>query len=513
MNKMSPSDEALKNSLSLLEAILESIHHGILVVSHDGIVLRTNTKFAELWHIPENVLASKLDSTLLEYAVTQLADPGEFMSKVTELYTHPEDESLDLVCLKDGRILERISKPIYLGGGPAGRVWSFLDITQRKQVEEDLLREQYLMAALMDNIPDHIYFKDLSSRFFRNNRAHLQSFGLSDPAQMKNKSDFDFFVKEAAQPQYDDEQEIIRTGRALNKEELTIRNDQSRNWYNTTKMPLLDKDKKIVGTFGISRDITDHKRAEDELRLKNEQLITANTEKDKFFSIIAHDIRSPFNAFLGFTRIMAEELPSMRLDDIQKMALLMRKSATNLYRLLENLLEWSSLQRGVTAFNPASMPLLAKTKESMVFALEAADKKEISVGYQIAGDLEVFADENMFASIIRNLSMNAVKFTLKGGEVTIAAKKLPGNTIEISIRDTGIGMSREMVGNLFHLDINTSRKGTEGEPSTGLGLVLCRDFIERNNGKIRAESEEGRGTTFYFTLPATEKADPPDSEI
>ena len=504
MNKMSPSEEELKNSLSLLEATLESIHNGILVVSHNGDVLRTNAKFAELWHMPAEVIASKRDSVLLEFAVTQLADPGLFMSKVTELYAQPEEENIDLVNLKDGRIFERISKPIYLGGAPIGRVWSFLDITERRQTEEALLREQYLLAALMDHIPDHIYFKDLSSRFFRNNRAHVQSFGLSDPAALRDKSDFDFFVQEAAQPQYDDEQEIIKTGQTLNKEELTIRNDQSRNWYHTTKMPLLDKDKKIVGTFGISRDITDRKRAEDELRLKNEQLLTANTEKDKFFSIIAHDIRSPFNAFLGFTRIMAEELPSMRLDDMQKMALLMRKSATNLYRLLENLLQWSSLQRGVTPFNPAPLLLLTKTKESMVFAIEAADKKGIAVSFQIPESLEVFADENMFGSIVRNLSMNAVKFTPQGGKVSIAAKTVPDNLVEISISDTGIGMSPEMVGNLFLLDIDTSRKGTEGEPSTGLGLILCKDFVERNNGKIRTESEEGMGTTFYFTLPAAE---------
>ena len=110
----------------------------------------------------------------------------------------------------------------------------------------------------------------------------------------------------------------------------------------------------------------------------------------------------------------------------------------------------------------------------------------------------------MFGSIIRNLSMNAVKFTPQGGKVSIAAKTVPDNLVEISISDTGIGMSPEMVGNLFLLDIDTSRKGTEGEPSTGLGLILCKDFVERNNGKIRTESEEGMGTTFYFTLPAPE---------
>ncbi|MEI7662282.1 MAG: PAS domain-containing protein [Bacteroidota bacterium] len=494
--------ESLKNSLSLISATLESIHNGILVVSPDGTVIKTNAKFAELWQMPAEIISSAKDSILLAYAVTQVSDPEAFMAKVSELYENPEAESLDLIYLKDGRIFERISKPIILGGNPEGRVWTFLDITKRRKAEEALMQEQDLMSALMDSIPDHVYFKDLTSRFFRNNKAHVESFGVNDPAFLKNKSDFDFFVKDVADRLFEDEQNIIRTGLPMHKEEQTIRNDKSINWYMATKMPLRNKNNEIIGTFGISRDITDRKKTEQELKLKNEQLFTANAEKDKFFSILAHDIRSPFNAFLGLTSIIAEDLPSLRLEEIQKIGLTMRNSAANLYRLLENLLEWSLLQRGLTTFQPVSFLLHPLVSESLVFALESAAKKEIELNCLIPEDLMVYADEKMVGGIIRNLSSNAVKFTPKGGKVTITAKQVPGQSVEISVSDNGIGMNSELLTNLFHLDINISRKGTDGEPSTGLGLIICKDFIEKNNGKLKVESEEGKGTSFFFTLPA-----------
>jgi len=137
----------------------------------------------------------------------------------------------------------------------------------------------------------------------------------------------------------------------------------------------------------------------------------------------------------------------------------------------------------------------------MVLILEAAKGKEIAISYDIPEDLSVFADRNMLESIIRNLSSNAVKFTPKGGSVYVSAKSMPDNSVEISIKDTGIGMGKDITDNLFRLDIDTSRKGTEDELSTGLGLIICKDFIEKHGGKLRVESEEGKGSTFYFTIP------------
>jgi len=238
-----------------------------------------------------------------------------------------------------------------------------------------------------------------------------------------------------------------------------------------------------------------------ELIRKNEELQITNSEKDKFFSIIAHDLRSPFNAFLGFTRIMTEELSTTSLEEIQIMLASMRKSAVNLYNLLENLLEWSMMQRGLTSFNPISIPLVTKINEIVELILGSAQKKEIEIDLNIPPDLSVSADIHMIDTVIRNLVSNAVKFTSKGGRVTITARITIDNEIEIAVRDNGIGMNKTMLDNLFRLDINTNRVGTEGESSTGMGLILCKDFVEKNGGKIWVESEVNKGSTFYFTLP------------
>jgi signal transduction histidine kinase len=173
---------------------------------------------------------------------------------------------------------------------------------------------------------------------------------------------------------------------------------------------------------------------------------------------------------------------------------------SNLFSLLENLLEWSRFNRGLISMNPESFLILPKIIESQQTVLESASKKGILMNYAIPVDLSVVADINMFGSIIRNLIYNAVKFTPTGGKIIIAAKTLADNRVEVSISDTGIGMSKEILDKLFQLDGKINRKGTEGEPSTGLGLILCKDFIEMHGGEISVESEEGKGSIFKFTV-------------
>ncbi|HAQ18875.1 MAG TPA: hypothetical protein DCR40_06520, partial [Prolixibacteraceae bacterium] len=219
-------------------------------------------------------------------------------------------------------------------------------------------------------------------------------------------------------------------------------------------------------------NITERKLAEQEIKLKNEELQKLNAEKDKFFSIIAHDLRSPFSSFLGLTEIMAEELSSLTMAQIQELAISMKNSANNLYRLLNNLLEWSQIQKGEIPFKPEFVQLNGLVDESIEMVLESAKTKEIEIVNYIPAGLEVFADNNMLHTMIRNLVSNAVKFTPKGGTVIVSAKPTDNKNVEITIQDTGIGMNQEMVGNLFRIDVNTNRKGTEGEPSTGLGLLL-----------------------------------------
>ncbi len=190
----------------------------------------------------------------------------------------------------------------------------------------------------------------------------------------------------------------------------------------------------------------------------------------------------------------------MTPDEIQQIAFLMRKSATNIFRLLEDLLEWSRMQQGLTPFVPKSFKLIAKIGDGLVLASEAAKAKDIAIVYAVPEDLRVFADPNMLEFIIRNLVTNAVKFTHKGGVITVSAKAVSNQDVEINITDTGIGMDEKMLRNLFLLHVNTNRKGTMGESTSGLGLILCKDFIEKLGGKLLVESDEGKGSTFRFTL-------------
>ncbi|MCX6270918.1 MAG: HAMP domain-containing sensor histidine kinase, partial [Bacteroidetes bacterium] len=215
----------------------------------------------------------------------------------------------------------------------------------------------------------------------------------------------------------------------------------------------------------------------------------------------AHDLRGPFSAFLGYTQMMAEELPSLNLEQIQKIALRMRNSASSLYTLLENLLEWSRLERNLIPFDPSNVKLMTKISESMLVVLESAQSKEITLHYEVPESFMVYADGNMLCTILRNLVTNAVKFTPRNGHITVSAIALIDNSVRIAVKDSGIGMDNNMIADLYNIEGNTNRKGTEGEPSSGLGLIICREFVEKHSGKIWAESEVGKGSTFFFTLP------------
>ena len=197
---------------------------------------------------------------------------------------------------------------------------------------------------------------------------------------------------------------------------------------------------------------------------------------------------------------MVEELPYLTLAQIQEFVVAMSKSANNLYRLLETLLQWSQIQQGAIPFNPEVVQLRRLVVESIEMILDLAKIKGIEIETDIADEMVVFADNNMFQTIIRNLVSNAIKFTPKGGKVKVSARIQDNKNFEISIHDSGIGMSKTMVDNLFRLDVQTNRKGTEEEPSTGLGLILCKEFVEKHGGKIWVESEVGKGSLFCFTI-------------
>jgi len=237
------------------------------------------------------------------------------------------------------------------------------------------------------------------------------------------------------------------------------------------------------------------------LRRQSIELHELNVTKDRFFSIIAHDLRGPMGGFMGLTDLLTEELRSMSLTEIQEYLENMRESATNLFKLLENLLQWARIQQGGMPFNRERVLFQPIVIESIEMIQESAKKKGIEIICDISEDVEVFADSNLIQTIIRNLVSNAVKFSARGGKVNLSAKTTEDGSVEISVKDRGIGMDQLMVRNLFRIDVRNGRKGTEGEQSTGLGLLLCKEFIEKHGGRIRVESEVGKGSVFTFNIP------------
>ena len=239
------------------------------------------------------------------------------------------------------------------------------------------------------------------------------------------------------------------------------------------------------------------------LKEKNALISSINNQKDKFYSIIAHDLKGPFNGFLGLTELMADDIDNMSNTEIKFAASNMRSSAKNLFNLLENLLEWSRMEQNLIPFNPKEYQLESFVLDSIVTLRDNVIKKEISINTKIPSSLAIFADKNMFQAIIRNVVLNAIKFTPKKGTIDIQARQKNSNII-ITVKDTGIGMCQKTINDLFKIDIKNNRVGTDNEPSTGLGLVLCKEFIEKHDGEIWAESEEGNGSTFYISFPKTD---------
>jgi signal transduction histidine kinase len=234
---------------------------------------------------------------------------------------------------------------------------------------------------------------------------------------------------------------------------------------------------------------------------KNEELEKINNQKDKFFSIIAHDLKSPFQGFLGVTQSLAEDTSSFSTQEIARLNSNLNKVASNLFSLLRNLLEWAQMQKGEMSFQPNEISLTDLAAKNIELIKERSAQKGIAVINNVSNPIQIFADENMINSVLLNLLTNAVKFTRSNGTVTVRAYKAADDMVEVSVSDTGIGMSKGIVDKLFIVGEKTGTPGTEGELSTGLGLLLCKEFVEKHGGKIWVQSEEGKGSTFYFTLP------------
>ncbi len=247
-------------------------------------------------------------------------------------------------------------------------------------------------------------------------------------------------------------------------------------------------------------DITGHKKAEIALKDSEEKLRQLNLDKDLFISILAHDLRSPFNALLGLSELLIEDLHKLEIDEIENIAKDINKSAKNSFNLLEDLLMWARIQQGNIPFNPQILRLTDICKNVADVLKPSAVAKNIAINYSSVDYINVFADIDMLKTVLRNLVSNAIKFTNNGGAINIAATQTDSN-VTISVSDNGTGIKPDNLTKLFDISQVLSTKGTAKETGTGLGLLLCKQFVEKHSGEIWVESEVEKGSIFHFTIP------------
>ncbi|HEX3073812.1 MAG TPA: HAMP domain-containing sensor histidine kinase, partial [Ignavibacteriales bacterium] len=225
-----------------------------------------------------------------------------------------------------------------------------------------------------------------------------------------------------------------------------------------------------------------------------------NYQKDKFFSIISHDLRSPFTGLMGFASFLLSEMDSLSQEEIKEYLSQINKTTSNIYNLLNNLLEWSRVQIGRMEYQPANISLLEKARIAVNLLSANAAKKNIELQMYIDPHISVFADENMLRSILQNLISNAIKFTNSGGKVKVQAE-IKGKFVEISIIDTGIGIEPEALNKIFKMEVNHTTRGTHNEAGAGIGLMLTKELVEKHGGKIKIQSKIGEGSKFIITIP------------
>ena len=403
---------------------------------------------------------------------------------------------------------------------PAAVAFGSVILRLRENAKEALDRERFLVSTLLDHIPDHIYFKDCASRFVRVNKAMARVFKMKDPKEAVGKSDFDFFLSEHARQAFEDERAIMETGQPLvNREEKETWPDGSVTWVSTTKAAFRDDAGKIIGTFGISRDITARKSAEDALAQSARDLARSNRELEQFAYVASHDLQEPLRMIASYLQLLELRYKEKLDTDGREFLGFAVDGAKRLQNLIQDLLLYSRVGRDGDKFAWTDCEeILARALGNLKFALDES-RARITHGPMP----RIMGDATELAQLFQNLVGNAIKFRGEAPpEIHIAAelRKIPPSTQmeqagsspakgpreewAFAVSDNGIGIEPEYFERIF---VIFQRLHTREEfPGTGIGLALCKRIVERHGGRIWVESQQGKGSTFQFTIPQPETA-------
>jgi PAS domain S-box-containing protein len=375
--------------------------------------------------------------------------------------------------------------------------------------EPEDLRELKLicMRNLLSATEERVYFKDLLSRFLFVSKGWIAAYAPGRTAEeLTGKTDFDVFSNQHAAAAFADEQQIIRTGEPitgqLERETYSGRDDA---WVSTTKMPLLDSQGQIIGTFGISRDVTAQIRAEHtlaqqalELSAQNEQLRELDRLKDEFIGLVSHELRTPLTSIIGYIALLRDERSKGLNAD--HFAEVIERNAQRLLRLVGDLLFLSRIQAGQLAMELRSTDLAAIAAQAVEERRPEAQQKNIGLVLS-SGEVPQFAaDPTRVAQLLGNLISNAVKFTPEGGQIEVSLGT-DGHHAMLAVTDTGIGIPAADRERIFERFFRTAVATRQVIPGTGLGLTITKAIVDAHNGTITVDSQEGRGSTFTVRLP------------
>ena len=329
------------------------------------------------------------------------------------------------------------------------------------------------------------------------NQAFVELFGYSSRQEILDLESTQGFVD--PEYWYPEIQDDIKEGtfESHNLEYKAVRKDGSRIWVQAYTFVI---DWNGEPTLCTARtDISARKEAELTIAAQRDELAALNREKDRFFSIIAHDLQSPFTALLGFSQMMAQSADVLSKDKLVEYAVHVNDAGNQIFELLQNLLSWSRLQMDGGACEFETISLSDMADKCLAILAPVAAAKGISLMAEISDD-NIHGNGDMVQTVLRNIIANAIKFTPAGGKVELSSRRIE-NQVQITVSDSGVGMTEGQIAQVFSIDQKTSTAGTDGEPGTGLGLPLCRDMIKRMGGDIWIESIPGAGTSFRFTLP------------
>ena len=487
------AEEVLIESEGRTKALLNANPDLIFRMNSEGTFLDYKAESSELYTQTETSIIGKKNrditppefADLIDLYIKQTLDSGELQQFEYQMHT-----------LERGL---RDYEARMVASGKDEVIAVVRDVTDRKKAEESIKESEEKYRLLAESSPEMIYFIDTKGYVTYVNKVAAEQFHA--PAQeLIGKHLTAIFPPDLAQQNLAHIQDVIATKITFQNEVEIVFPTGSR-WVDARLAPVINEKNHVIGVLGLSYDITERKRAEEEICLKNEQLVKLNAEKDKFFSIIAHDLKSPFSSIMGFSEVLIKQVMEKNYQSVERYSGIIYESSQRAVDLLTNLMEWSRSQTGRMEFNPEYFEMVKLINEVTLLFAGAASQKSITITEVLPPSAPVYADKNMMSTVLRNLISNAIKFTYKGGAILVSTENKQGAQI-ITVRDNGVGIPNNRIEKLFRIDENFSTLGTEKEKGTGLGMVLCKEFVEKHGGQIWVESEVGKGSVFYFTIPS-----------